>query len=64
MYSGLIIRKVGDTYRVIYESSSIAEVRFIGTLEECEYFVSLGNLCYRPEIIKYVRNIKDLKTWL
>lgn len=62
--NGFTIRYVGDTWKVIYETSSISEVRFIGTLDECEYFCSLDNLCYEPWMRQYVRNMKDLRVWI
>jgi len=60
-----IVRKVGDIYKVIYETSSLAQVRFIGTLKECEYFLSLGTGFINMSCIRdYVIDMKTLKPWL
>ncbi len=62
--NGFTIRKVGNDWKVIYETSSISEVRFIGTQEECEYFCSLGSFCHKAEVREYVRDMRSLKVWL
>ena len=60
-----VIKKVGDTHKVVYETSSIAQVRFIGTLEECEFFMSLGtHFINQPYIRDYVIDMKTLTPWL
>lgn len=52
-----------NLFRVIYETTSIAEQRFYGTREECENYIHVINTCEYATmqyILKYVRCQKDL----
>ena len=66
-YSSLNIKLVGNDYKVINETNSVADVWFVGTKEECELFLNkyeTGNACDKDVLRQYVHNIKDYRVWM
>lgn len=66
-YFSLGIKQVGDDYKVVNETNSVADVWFTGTEEECNIFLwtySTVNACEADIMRKYVHNIRDYKVWM
>ena len=66
-YSSLGIKLVGDTYKVINETNSVADVWFTGTKEECELFLNkyeTANLCDAEILRNYVHDIRSYRVWM
>ena len=65
-YSSTGIVQIDDNnYKVVNSTMSNYEVLFMGTKEECELYMYYYNQhMYTSALRKYVRNIKDLRTWI
>lgn len=66
-YSSLGIKQVGDDYKVINETNSVADVWFVGTKEDCELFLNRYNEANSVDadiMRRYVHDIRSYRVWM
>ena len=64
-HSSVGIVQIDDsTYKVINETTSIYELLFVGTYDECKLYMHYYNQpIYKTILREHVRNARDLKIW-